>query len=46
MTMPRYLRRAKVEVFHMGNLLMSVDESLRIAFSMRKGSQSDGPSSE
>ena len=46
MTMPRYLRRAKVEVFHMGNLLMSVDESLRIAFSVRTGAQSDGPSSE
>ena len=46
MTMPKYLRRARVEVVHAGNLLLSVDESLRIAFSIRKGSQSDGPSSE
>ncbi len=46
MTMPKYLRRARVEIVHMGNLLLSVDESLRIAFSIRKGSQSDGPSSE
>ena len=46
MTMPKYLRRARVEIVHAGNLLLSVDESLRIAFSIRKGSQSDGPSSE
>ena len=46
MTMTKYLRRARVEVVHAGNLLLSVDESLRIAFSIRKGSQSDGPSSE
>ena len=46
MTMPKYLRRARVEIIHMGNLLLSVDESLRIAFSMKKGAQADGPSSE
>ena len=46
MTMPRYLRRARVEVVHAGNLLLSVDEGLRIVFSMKKGAQSDGPSSE
>ena len=46
MTMTKYLRRARVEVVHAGNLLLSVDESLRITFSIRKGSQSDGPSSE
>ncbi len=46
MTVTKYLRRARIEVVHAGNLLLSVDESLRITFSIRKGSQSDGPSSE
>ena len=46
MTMPRYLRRVLVEVVHAGNVLLSVDESLRILFSIKKSAQSDEPSSE
>ena len=46
MTTPRYLRRAKVEIEHMGVPTLSVDQSLRITFFTTRDNQPDDASSE